>query len=75
MYIQGAPEEAPAGGAAAASEAAPSAAVSAGARLSPTPLILGVLAVLVLGTFFIGVYPFPIVEALDAATASILPVG
>ena len=40
---------------------------------SPTPLIIGVLIVMVLGTFFVGVYPFPIVEALDAATSSILP--
>ena len=44
-----------------------------GERLSPTPLIIGVLVVMVLGTFFVGVYPFPIVEALDAATSAILP--
>ncbi len=44
-----------------------------GERLSPTPLIIGVLIVMVLGTFFVGVYPFPIVEALDAATSAILP--
>jgi NADH:ubiquinone oxidoreductase subunit 4 (subunit M) len=36
-------------------------------------LIKGVLAVMVLGTFFVGVYPFPIVKALDAATKAILP--
>ena len=71
MYIQPAPEEAQAAGGDADSGVEASAAV----RLSPTPLILGVLAVLVLGTFFVGVYPFPIVEALDAATASILPVN
>ena len=77
MYIQAPPELAPAGGSG-PDDGGPesvAATVSATARLSPTPLILGVLALLVLGTFFIGVYPFPIVEALDAATASILPVG
>ncbi len=73
MYIQAAPSPSPAGDGDASPEAAT--AVSTVARLSPTPLILGVLALLVLGTFFIGVYPFPIVEALNAATASILPVG
>ena len=41
--------------------------------LSPSVLIIGVLAVMVLGTIFVGLYPFPIVEALDAATAAILP--
>ena len=41
---------------------------------SPTRLITGVLVVMVLGTIFVGVYPFPIVEALDAASAAILPV-
>ncbi|MCE2405139.1 MAG: NADH-quinone oxidoreductase subunit N [Dehalococcoidia bacterium] len=74
MYIQPVPEEAQAAGDAAPGAEA-SAAVADSARLSPTPLILGVLAVLVLGTFFVGVYPFPIVEALDAATASILPIN
>ena len=42
---------------------------------SPTRLITAVLVVMVLGTVFVGVYPFPIVEALDAASAAILPVG
>ena len=42
-------------------------------RLSPSPLIIGVLVVMVLGTFFVGVYPFPIVEAIQSATAAILP--
>ena len=45
------------------------------AKPSPTPLIVGVLAVMVLGTIFVGVFPFPIVEALEAATAAILPAG
>ena len=44
-------------------------------RLSVSPLIIAVLVVMILGTFFVGVYPFPIVEAIDAATAAILPVG
>ena len=44
-------------------------------RLSASPLIVGVLALLVLGMFFVGMYPFPIVEALNAATAAILPIG
>ena len=39
----------------------------------PSLLIKGVLAVMVLGTFFVGVYPFPIVKALDAASRAILP--
>ncbi len=46
-----------------------------GRRLSPTPLIIGVLVIAVLGTFFVGVYPFPILEAIDAATGVILPGG
>ena len=40
---------------------------------SPSRLIIAVLAVMVIGSIFVGVYPFPIVEALDAATAAILP--
>ena len=40
---------------------------------SPTPLIIGVMAVMLLGMIFVGIYPFPIVEALDAATAAIIP--
>ena len=43
-----------------------------GGRLSPSPLIIVVLAVMVLGTIFVGVYPFPIVEALDHVSCSIL---
>ena len=45
----------------------------AGAGLSPTPLIVGVLAVMVVGMIFVGVYPFPIVEAIESATSAILP--
>ena len=40
---------------------------------SPSRLIIAVLAVMVIGSIFVGVYPFPIVEALDAATGAILP--
>ena len=44
--------------------------------LSPTPLILAVLAVVVLGMFFVGVYPFPILEAIESATSALgLPAG
>ena len=43
--------------------------------LAPSPLIIGVLVIMLLGTFFVGAFPFPIVEALDAATAAILPIG
>ncbi len=49
--------------------------ISGGEREHPSLLIIAVLVVMVLGTFFVGVYPFPIVEALDAATAAILPAG
>ena len=48
---------------------------SAGRDLSPSPLVIVVLVVMVLGTILVGVYPFPIVEALDAATSAILPGG
>ena len=46
-----------------------------GARLSASPLIIGVLAIMVLGTIYVGIYPFHIVEALNAATAAIMPAG
>ena len=42
---------------------------------SPTLLITGVLALLVLGVFFVGVYPFPLLEAIKAATDALLPAG
>ncbi len=42
---------------------------------SPSALITGVLAVMVLGTFFVGVFPFPILKAIEAATLAILPSG
>ena len=45
-----------------------------GEGLSPSPLIIGVLVLMVAGMIFVGVFPFPIVEILDAATAAILPV-
>ena len=37
----------------------------------PSLLLTGVLAVMVLGTIFVGVYPFPIVEAIEAATSAL----
>ena len=40
---------------------------------APTPLILAVLAIAVLGTFFVGIYPFLVVEVLDAASAALGP--
>ena len=43
-------------------------------KLSLTPLLTGVLVLMVLGMLFVGVYPFPIVEAIEAASAAILPV-
>ena len=40
----------------------------------PTPLLTkGVLAVLVLAVIFIGVYPGPLVDAIDAASRSLIP--
>ncbi len=53
----------------------PQAAVLEGVfRLRPSRLITAVLVVMVLGTVFVGVYPFPIVEAIESATQSILPI-
>ena len=46
-----------------------------GDGLSPSPLIIVVLVAMVLGTVFVGVFPFPIVEAVGSATAAILPGG
>ena len=76
MYIQPAPdaeEPAPAHDPGPSAEPIPVAGGAPEGRSSPTRLILGVLAVMVAGMIFVGVYPFPIVEALDAATAAILP--
>ena len=42
----------------------------------PSRLIIAVLVVMVLGTIFVGVYPFPIVEIVESASAAIgLPAG
>lgn len=41
----------------------------------PSPLLIGVLAAMVLGTIFVGVYPFPIVEAIEAATQALAIAG
>ena len=73
MYINPVPEWglAPAGG---SEDAAGSGAqVSTIMKLSLSPLLLVVLAILVLGTIFVGVYPFPILEAIEPATSAILP--
>ena len=49
--------------------------VAGGGSKGPSRLIVAVLAVMVLGMIFVGVYPLPIVEALDAASSAIgLPV-
>ena len=40
-------------------------------KVSPSPLIMGVLALLLLATIFVGIYPAPIVDALDAATEAL----
>ena len=42
-----------------------------GRKPSPAPLIIGGLALMVLGTIFVGVYPFPIVEVIEAATGAL----
>ena len=39
---------------------------------APSRLITGLLAVLVLGVIFVGVYPFPIMDAVKAATRALL---
>ena len=49
--------------------------IKVGQALHASPLIIGVLALMVVGTIFVGVYPFPIVEAIEKASAAILPVG
>ena len=41
-------------------------------NISTTPVMLGVLTLTVLGIFFVGVYPSPLVDAAEAATAAIL---
>ena len=41
----------------------------------PSLLLTGVLAAMVLGTIFVGVFPFPIVEAIEAATTALAIVG
>jgi len=36
--------------------------------------MLGVVTVMVLGVIFVGVYPRPLVEVIDAASRALLPV-
>jgi len=45
-----------------------------GSKVKVSPVMLGVVAVMVLGVFFVGVYPRPLLDAIDAATRAILPV-
>ena len=40
-------------------------------RIAASPVILGVLVLMVLGVFFVGVYPSPVVDAATAATAAL----
>ena len=56
MYIQPAPAHNPGPG---------------HALVSPSPLMVGVLAIMVVGIFFVGVYPSPLVEAADAASSAL----
>ena len=41
--------------------------------LSPSALMLGVLLVSLLGVVWVGVYPAPLVDLIDAASHAILP--
>jgi hypothetical protein len=41
----------------------------------PSLLLTGVLAVMVLGVIFVGVFPFPVVEAIEAATTALAIAG
>jgi NADH-quinone oxidoreductase subunit N len=43
-------------------------------KIRVSPVMLGVVAVMVLGVIFVGVYPRPLLDAIDAATRAILPV-
>jgi len=42
-------------------------------RVKVSPLMLGVVAVMVLGIIFVGVYPRPLVDVIDAASRALLP--
>ena len=81
MYIQPAPGEEPVAVHGPDPEA-PGVApipVAGGAEVSdsgsPTPLIIGVLSLMVLGMIYVGIYPFHVVKAVTAATNAILPLG
>jgi NADH-quinone oxidoreductase subunit N len=43
-------------------------------KLKPSPLLLCVVAVMVVGVVFVGVYPRPLLDVIDAASRAILPV-
>ena len=42
------------------------------ARGKPSKLIVTALAALTLGVIFVGIYPFPLLEAIKAATGALL---
>ena len=42
-------------------------------KIKISPVMLGVVAVMVLGVFFVGVYPRPLLDAIEAASRAILP--
>ena len=48
---------------------------AAGSHGKPSKLIVTVLAALTLGVIFVGVYPFPLLEAIKAATSALLATG
>ena len=45
------------------------------ARGKPSKLIVAVLAALTMGVIFVGIYPFPLLEAIKAATGALLASG
>ncbi len=47
--------------------------ISSNDSTRPSALVIAVLAVAVLGVIFVGVYPFPLLEAISSATDAILP--
>ena len=44
-------------------------------RGAPSKLIVTVLAALTLGVIFVGIYPFPLLQAIKAATGALLAAG
>ncbi len=68
MYVDPLPTEAP------GTEIAPDTGPGQ-PRAKPSILITAVLGALVLGVIFVGVYPFPLLEAIKAAVGSLLPLA